>query len=99
MTTRKNRDVKRRTHSSKNELKRLQLTSLIQNLTLPKKSRYASLVELNGLNRNSAKVRVKNRCIMTARSHSVLRFCRLSRIKFRDLATQGMLMGIKKSSW
>ena len=99
MTTRKQRDLKRRKQYSLNELKRFQLKTLIQNLTLSKKSRYLFSLELNKMNRNSSRIRVKNRCVVTARSHSVLRFCRLSRIKFRELATQGLLMGIRKASW
>ena len=93
------RDKKRRSICLKYELKRLELTSIIQDLTLSKEKRYISLKELNKLPRNSSKIRIKNRCILTGRGHSVLRFCGLSRLKFRDLASQGLLMGITKASW
>ena len=93
------RDKKRRSICLKYELKRLELTSIIQDLTFSKEKRYLSLKELNKLPRNSSKIRIKNRCILTGRGHSVLRFCGLSRLKFRDLASQGLLMGITKASW
>ena len=93
------RDKKRRGMYSKHELKRLELASVIQDLTLSKEIRYKTLRELNKLPRNSSKIRIKNRCILTGRGHSVLRFCGLSRLKFRELASQGLLMGVTKASW
>jgi ribosomal protein S14 len=93
------RDKKRRFLFSKYELKRLELASLSRDLSLSKEIRYKFLQELNKLPRNSSLVRVKNRCILTGRGHSVLRFCSLSRLKFRELASQGFLMGVTKSSW
>lgn len=49
--------------------------------------------------RNSSKNRVKNRCIESGRSRAVLRFCKLSRICFRDKASRGSLPGVSKASW
>lgn len=99
MTNSIQRDKKRRLLFSKYELKRLELASIIQDLNFSKDIRYKNLQELNKLPRNSSPVRIKNRCILTGRGHSVLRFCSLSRIKFRELASQGFLMGITKASW
>jgi small subunit ribosomal protein S14 len=93
------RDKKRRSIYSKYELKRLELISIIHDLTIPKELRYESSKELNKLPRNSSKIRLKNRCILTGRGHSVLNFCGLSRLKFRELASQGLLMGVNKASW
>jgi len=93
------RDKKKRNLYSEYELKRLEYKSIINDLSVPKEVRYNTLVLLNQLPRNSSKVRINNRCIITGRSHSVLRICKISRIKFRELASQGLLMGITKSSW
>jgi len=93
------RDLKRRNLFSKNELKRLELKSLIHDLNISKKIRYNLITQLNKLPRNSSRVRIKNRCILTGRGHSIYSFCRLSRIKLRELASQGLLQGITKSSW
>jgi small subunit ribosomal protein S14 len=83
----------------KNELKRFELNSIIHDLKIPKDIRYKSLRELNKMPRNSSKLRIKNRCILTGRGHSVLSFCGFSRLKFRELASQGLLMGVTKASW
>ena len=99
MTNSIQRDKKRRLLFSKYELKRLELSSIIQDLSFSKDIRYKNVRELNKLPRNSSKIRIKNRCILTGRTHSVLRFCSLSRIKFRELASQGLLMGVTKASW
>ena len=93
------RDKKKRNLYFKYEIKRLEYKSLLNDLNLPKEVRYNIMLLLNRRPRNSSKVRIKNRCILTGRSHSVLRICKLSRIKFRELASQGLLMGITKSSW
>lgn len=43
--------------------------------------------------------RVYNRCKLCGRSGGYLRKFQLCRICFREHATEGMLMGVKKSSW
>jgi small subunit ribosomal protein S14 len=55
--------------------------------------------ELQKLPRNSSKVRRKNRCNMTGRPRGYMRDFGLSRIAFRNMALDGKIPGIKKSSW
>ena len=99
MTNSIQRDKKKRNLFSKHELKRLELINVIHDLNFSKDIRYKSFQELNKLPRNSSKIRIKNRCVLTGRGHSVLNFCGFSRIKFRELASQGLLMGVTKASW
>lgn len=54
---------------------------------------------IKSLPRNSSKSRIKNRCIETGRGHSVLRFCKLSRIRLRENASKALISGISKASW
>lgn len=54
---------------------------------------------LQKLPRNASPVRVKNRCSVTGRSKGYLRKFGLSRMKFRELANEGKLPGVRKSSW
>lgn len=54
---------------------------------------------LNSLPKQSSKTQVKNRCVLTNRSHGVYRQFRLSRICIRNLAALGLLPGVTKSSW
>lgn len=44
-------------------------------------------------------VRTYNRCRLCGRSKGYLRFFDICRICFRELASKGEIMGVKKSSW
>jgi len=55
--------------------------------------------KLAKLPRNSSPTRLKNRCRISGRSRGYLRFFQISRIEFRELASRGEIMGIKKASW
>jgi len=48
---------------------------------------------------NSSLVRIKNRCLITGRAHSVHKKFKLSRIQMRDLGLNNQLMGVSKASW
>jgi small subunit ribosomal protein S14 len=54
---------------------------------------------LQALPKNSSPVRYKNRCEITGRGKAYLRDFGLSRIKFRELANEGKIPGVRKSSW
>ena len=55
--------------------------------------------ELDKLPRNSSPIRQRNRCGMTGRSNGYIRQFGLCRNVFRQLAHQGKIPGIRKSSW
>lgn len=80
------------------EYKRLLWLSLYQNQKLPAKLRRKFLIKLRS-NRNASFVRLKNRCLITNRAKSVIRFFQMSRIVFRNYAREGLLTGVKRSSW
>lgn len=54
---------------------------------------------LDKLPRNASPVRLRNRCKLTGRPRGYIRIFGLSRIKFRELAENGLIPGIKKASW
>jgi len=56
-------------------------------------------VGLQKLPKNSSPSRVKNRCSITSRGRGYMRKFGLSRIKFRELANEGKIPGVRKSSW
>ena len=56
-------------------------------------------MKLQKLNRNGSTVRTRNRCVITGRSRGYYRKFGISRIKFRELASQGMIPGVTKASW
>lgn len=51
------------------------------------------------LPKNSSPVRLHNRCRLTGRPKGYMRRFGISRIKFRELALQGKIPGVKKTSW
>ena len=55
--------------------------------------------DLNRLPRDSAPVRFTRRCQKTGVSRSVYRKFKLNRISFRQMALEGLLPGVTKSSW
>ena len=93
------RDKKRRVLIQKYEEKRRLYQYLACDMHLPKEVRFEYALCLNKLPRNSSLVRRQNRCIETGRSKAVYKQFRLSRIRFRELARQGLLPGVFKASW
>ncbi len=55
--------------------------------------------ELQKLPKNSSKVRLHNRCSITGRPKGYMRQFGISRIQFREMASEGLIPGVKKASW
>ena len=79
--------------------KRADLKKIIKNKKLPLQERFAAQLKLAKIPRNSAKIRIRNRCEITGRPHAVYRKLKISRIALRDLASKGKIPGMTKSSW
>ena len=58
-----------------------------------------AVMKLQKLPRNASPIRVRNRCAMTGRPRAVYRKFGIARTAFRDLALQGQIPGVVKSSW
>ncbi len=54
---------------------------------------------LQKLPRNASPVRLHNRCKVTGRPKGYMRQFGLSRITFREMASKGLIPGVKKASW
>lgn len=59
----------------------------------------AAVMKLQKMPRDGSPVRVRNRCSQSGRSRGYLRKFGVSRIALRDLALQGQIPGVVKSSW
>ena len=79
--------------------KREDLKNIIKNKKLPLEKIFAAQLKLAKIPRNSAKVRIRNRCEITGRPRGVYRKLKISRIALRDLASNGKIPGMTKSSW
>ena len=54
---------------------------------------------LQKLPKNASPVRLHNRCSMTGRPRGYMRQFGISRIQFREMASHGLIPGVKKASW
>ncbi|PIF01945.1 MAG: 30S ribosomal protein S14 [Draconibacterium sp.] len=54
---------------------------------------------LQKLPKNSSRVRLHNRCKLSGRPKGYMRQFGISRINFREMASQGLIPGVKKASW
>ena len=93
------RNKKRIALSLKFASKRKKLKKIVMNKKLTLDERFKAQMKLSKLPRNSSKIRVKNRCEITGRSHGVYRKLKISWIALRQLSLQGKVPGMVKSSW
>lgn len=93
------RDNYKRYQVAENEVVRKALKYLAQNTLLPMKTRLEAQLQLHAMPHYTRPTEVKNRCIESGYGRSVIKDFRLCRIKFRELALQGQLPGVRKASW
>ena len=79
--------------------KRAALVAISKDKSLPDEERWIARLQLAQLPRDSSKHRIRNRCEVTGRPRAVYRKFRMSRIALRDLASNGKIPGVVKSSW
>src|SRR5574344_1910019 len=60
---------------------------------------YAAGRKLQSIPRNANPIRLHNRCKITGRRKGYIRQFGLSRIQFREMASNGLIPGVKKASW
>jgi small subunit ribosomal protein S14 len=79
--------------------KRKRLKDIADDLRVPAEERFAARIKLAELPRNSSPTRIRNRCEITGRPRAYYRKLRMCRNQLRDLASQGLIPGMVKSSW
>ena len=94
-----NRQAKREKLVRKYAAKRAELKRTAKDMSLSAEARQEARESLAKLPRNSSPVRLRTRCMVTGRPRAVYREFMLSRITFREMAHQGLLPGVHKSSW
>lgn len=83
----KAREVKRAKLAAKYAAKRAELKAA------------GDYVGLQKLPKNSNPIRLHNRCKLTGRPKGYMRQFGISRINFREMASNGLIPGVKKASW
>src|SRR3546814_514003 len=61
--------------------------------------RLIARLKLAEIPRNANPTRVRNRCALTGRSRAYYRKFQLSRVMLREMANDGLIPGVTKSSW
>ncbi len=79
--------------------RRAELVAQIKNPETTQEDRMEAYRKLSAMPRNSSAVRMRNRCDVTGRPRAYMRKFRLCRVTFRELALEGKLPGVTKSSW
>lgn len=90
---------RRRKLAAQYEAKRKRLKAAAVDQSKTPEERFAARLKLAELPRNSSPVRIRNRCEITGRARGFYRKLRLCRNQLRELASQGQIPGMVKSSW
>jgi small subunit ribosomal protein S14 len=93
------RDRKRERLIAQYAAKRGELKRIMADPSTGDEEFYAAQRKLTKLPRNSSPIRKRNRCSVTGRPRAYMRKFGVSRITFRELASNGKIPGVTKSSW
>lgn len=75
------------------------LKAIANDESRPADERFTARMKMATLPRNSNPTRVRNRCELTGRARGNYRKFGISRLMLRELASQGLIPGVTKSSW
>ncbi len=75
------------------------LKAIADDENLPMDERFTARLKMQALPRNSHPTRVRSRCALTGRARGNYRKFGLSRLMLRELASNGLIPGVTKSSW
>ena len=93
----KAREVKRAKLVAKYAAKRAALKKIV-NTGEPMEA-FEAAQKLQSIPRNANPIRLHNRCKITGRPKGYIRQFGISRIQFREMASQGLIPGVRKASW
>ena len=80
-------------------VRRKRLKAIVMDQSISLEERFKATIKLSEMPRNSARVRVRNRCEVSGRPRAYYRKLKMSRIALRELGSLGYIPGIVKSSW
>jgi small subunit ribosomal protein S14 len=94
----KAREVKRAKLVARYAEKRATLKEIVNKSQDPAEA-YEAARKLQSIPRNANPIRLHNRCKISGRPKGHIRQFGLSRIEFREMASNGLIPGVKKASW
>jgi small subunit ribosomal protein S14 len=90
----------RRRRMTKNKAgKRAKLKAIVMDKKVSIEDRFNAVLKMSELPRNSAKERIRNRCLISGRPRAVYRKLGMSRLALREYGAKGLIPGLVKSSW
>ena len=95
----KAREVKRAKLVAKYAEKRAALKKIVNDPNSDPVGAFDAAQKLQAIPRNANPIRLHNRCKITGRPKGYMRLFGLSRIQFREMASNGLIPGVKKASW
>ncbi len=95
----KEKDKRQRKLVKKYEGIRNELRRKIRDQDLSFEEKLMAQAKMQALPRDSNRVRLRNRCLVTGRSRGVYRKFGLARNKLREYAMSGLIPGLRKASW
>jgi small subunit ribosomal protein S14 len=93
------KNIRRQKLVEKYAAKRAELKSILSNPDVSDDDFFQAQRDLSKLPRNSSRARLRNRCAITGRPRAYIRRFGLSRLTFREMALDGRIPGVTKSSW
>src|ERR671919_259114 len=93
------KNKRRRKMTKKFASRRAKLKAIAHDKKLPMEDRFAATLKLAELPRNSSATRIRNRCELSGRARGYYRKLKVCRNMLRELASQGLIPGMTKSSW
>ena len=99
----KAREVKRQKLVQKYAQRKAELIKIVNEGNQPDDEKRAAAYEaaqaLQSMPKIASYIRLHNRCSITGRPKGYMRQFGISRIQFREMASQGLIPGVKKASW
>lgn len=97
----RSKDNRYRYNTAKNELRRMRFYYLLKCSWVSSKEKRILSSKHFALNLSSLNsiTRVRNGCVVTGRSSSVTKLLRLSRMQFKNQASNGLIMGFSRATW
>ena len=93
------REFKREKIVESYKIKRKAIKEKLLDSSISDDERWQIYLDLYKQPRNASKHRLRRRCCLTGRPRGVYRKFGLSRTKLRELVMEGLVPGVKKSSW
>ncbi|CCH61836.1 hypothetical protein TBLA_0F02970 [Henningerozyma blattae CBS 6284] len=93
------RDNFKRQQVAESEITTRALKFIARNTTLPARARLQAQLQLSKMPNYTRMTQIRNRCVDTGHSRSIITAFRLCRTQFRKQALEGDLPGVKKGVW